>query len=131
MILTTCLPIYQVAELEIFKRNIEIANPEEIVIYIDYYFDKNQDMFYLQFVRELGEVDFIKGNWRNRASCLLRLVRYIAESGGDGLIVDSDVPLPQQSLLPPSPRASATQESVLGGSQRRRDILLDNKKSLC
>jgi hypothetical protein len=96
MILATYLPIYRVIELEIFKTNIEIANPEKIVICIDYYFDKTQDVLYQQFVRELGEADTIKGNWRNRASCLLRLVRYIAESGGDGLIVDSDVLLPQQ-----------------------------------
>jgi hypothetical protein len=41
-------------------------------------------------------VEIIKGYWRNRSSCLLTLVRYIAESGGDGLIIDSDVVLPQQ-----------------------------------
>ncbi|MEM1568244.1 MAG: hypothetical protein QW680_01360 [Pyrobaculum sp.] len=96
MIIATYLPIFRAHELEIFKKNVEIAKADEVVVCIDYYFDERQDKLYQEYAKDFKNAVYIKGNWRNRSSCLLRLVRYIMDRGGDGLIVDSDVLLPEQ-----------------------------------
>ncbi|MEM1684219.1 MAG: hypothetical protein QXD60_00475, partial [Nanopusillaceae archaeon] len=96
MIIATYLPIFRAHELEIFKKNVEIAKADEVVVCIDYYFDERQDKLYQEYAKDFKNAVYIKGNWRNRSSCLLRLVRYIMDRGGDGLIVDSHVLLPEQ-----------------------------------
>jgi hypothetical protein len=61
-----------------------------VLVCVDYFFDERQrDMLrpYLP-----PGTSLIVGNWRNRTSCLLRLVDVIAGEG-DGLVVDSDVVL--------------------------------------
>ena len=93
MIIATYLPIYRLHELEIFERNVQIARADSIVLCIDYYFIEKQNHV-LKLYNFSQELEIIKGNWRNRSSCLLRLVKYIMESNEDGLIVDSDVILP-------------------------------------
>ena len=64
--------------------------PDQVLFCVDYFFDERQrDMLrpYLP-----PGTSLIVGNWRNRTSCLLRLVDVIAGEG-DGLVVDSDVVL--------------------------------------
>ena len=87
-IAATYLPIFRIHELKYFKKNLETLKPKKAVICIDYYFTEEQKP--LLDGNIWPQTEYILGNWRNRSSCLLRLVRYILENGGDGLIVDSD-----------------------------------------
>jgi hypothetical protein len=90
VILATYLPIFRAHELRIFQKNVEMLRPDRVLVCVDYFFDeRHHDMLrpYLP-----PGASLIVGNWRNRTSCLLRLVDVIAGEG-DGLVVDSDVVL--------------------------------------
>ncbi|ABL88623.1 hypothetical protein Pisl_1467 [Pyrobaculum islandicum DSM 4184] len=93
MILATYLPLFRIHELEIFDRNYREIKPDEVAICIDYYYTERQ-MPIVEMYTSRYSPHLILGNWRNRTSCLLRLVDYIQRRGGDGLIVDSDVYIP-------------------------------------
>lgn len=58
------------------------------MICVDYYFTEEQKPLLDGDI--WPQAEYILGNCRNRSLCLLRLVKYILENGGDGLIVDSD-----------------------------------------
>ena len=87
-IAATYLPIFRIHELKYFKKNLEMLKPKKAVICVDYYFTEEQKPLLDGDI--WPQAEYILGNWRNRSSCLLRLVKYILENGGDGLIVDSD-----------------------------------------
>lgn len=87
-IAATYLPIFRIHELKYFRKNLEILSPDKAVVCVDYYFTEEQKPM-LELI-ELGyKTEFILGNWRNRSSCLLRLIKLIIENGY-GWIVDSD-----------------------------------------
>ncbi|MEM3994919.1 hypothetical protein [Pyrobaculum sp.] len=86
-VVATYLPIFRIHELKYFKKNLEALKPKKAAICVDYYFaDEQKPLLHDVWPK----TEYILGNWRNRSSCLLRLVKYILENGGDGLIVDSD-----------------------------------------
>ena len=88
MILATYLPIFRAHELRIFQKNVEMLRPDQVLICVDYFFDERQRDVLRPYLPPGASL--IVGNWRNRTSCLLRLVDVIAREG-DGLVVDSDV----------------------------------------
>ena len=90
MILATYLPISRAHELCIFQKNVEMLRPDQVLICVDYFFDERQHDMLRPYLPPGASL--IVGNWRNRTSCLLRLVDVIAREG-DGLVVDSDVVL--------------------------------------
>ncbi len=88
MILATYLPIFRAHELRIFQKNVETIRPDQVVVCVDYFFDEGQSDMLRPYL--LPGASLIVGNWRNRTTCLLRLVKMVAEEG-DGVVVDSDV----------------------------------------
>lgn len=92
MIVATYLPFYRVNELAIFAQNVRLLEPGEVALCVDYVHDEWLGEFVKRRLEELGvgNPTLFLGNWQNRSSCLLRLVKYIVERGGDGLIIDSD-----------------------------------------
>ena len=88
MILATYLPIFRAHELHIFRKNIEMLQPDQVVVCVDYFFNEKQHEMLRPYLPPGASL--IVGNWRNRTSCLLRLVKIIAGEG-DGVVVDSDV----------------------------------------
>ena len=69
--------------------------PDQVLVCVDYFFDERQHDMLRPYLPP-GAL-LIVGNWRNRTSCLLRLVDVIAREG-DGLVVDSDVVLAGEFL---------------------------------
>lgn len=95
MIIATYLPLYRVYELELFKKNVEVARAERAVVCVDYFTSEKLKPLVEGYLRDLGvEAELLAGNWQNRSSCVLRLLKLIVEEGGDGLVVDSDNLLP-------------------------------------
>ena len=75
MILATYLPIFRAHELHIFQKNVEMLRPDQVLVCVDYFFDERQRDMLRPYL--LPGVSLIVGNWRNRTSCLLRLVDVI------------------------------------------------------
>jgi len=90
VILATYLPIFRAHELQVFQKNVELLRPDQVVVCVDYFFDERQHDMLRPYLPPGASL--IVGNWRNRTSCLLRLVDIIAKEG-DGLVVDSDAVL--------------------------------------
>jgi hypothetical protein len=90
VILATYLPIFRAHELRIFQKNVEMLRPDQVLVCVDYFFDERQHDMLRPYLPPGASL--IAGNWRNRTSCLLRLVDVIAREG-DGIVVDSDVVL--------------------------------------
>jgi hypothetical protein len=95
MILATYLPIFRAHELHIFRKNIEMLQPDQVVVCVDYFFNEKQHEMLRPYLPPGASL--IVGNWRNRTSCLLRLVKIIAGEG-DGVVVDSDVILSREFI---------------------------------
>ncbi|MEM1637909.1 MAG: hypothetical protein QW247_09390 [Pyrobaculum sp.] len=100
MIDAAYLPFYRINELAIFAQNVRLLRPGEAALCVDYVHDEWLGEFVKRRLAELGvgNPTLFLGNWQNRSSCLLRLVKYIVERGGDGLIVDSDDLLAEEFL---------------------------------
>jgi len=95
VILATYLPIFRAHELQVFQKNVELLRPDQVVVCVDYFFDERQHDMLRPYLPPGASL--IIGNWRNRTSCLLRLVDIIAKEG-DGLVVDSDAVLAEEFL---------------------------------
>jgi hypothetical protein len=93
VILATYLPIFRAHELQIFQKNVEMLRPDQVAVCVDYFFDERQHDMLRPYLPPGASL--IVGNWRNRTSCLLRLVDIITKEG-DGLVVDSDVLLARE-----------------------------------
>lgn len=87
--LITYMPFYRIHEIEeYFIRNINIIKPKNAIVYIDNIFTEKQKKMLAKVVPD--GIEIITGNWRDRNSCVLTIIKDAVEHGDDALIVDSD-----------------------------------------
>ncbi|MFB6470597.1 MAG: hypothetical protein TU36_005125 [Vulcanisaeta sp. AZ3] len=87
--LITYLPFYRIHEVEdYFLKNVEVIGVRRAVVYVDNVYTDRQKAV-LSKVLPSG-VEVVPGNWRDRNTCFLTIIRDAIEHGDNALVVDSD-----------------------------------------
>ena len=90
MILITYLPFYRIHELLLyFLLNMDLLKVERGIAYIDNVFHPMQHRILSQLLAETG-IEIRAGNWRDRNSTFLQIIRDAKSEDLDALVIDSD-----------------------------------------
>ncbi len=89
VVLITYLPFYRIHEIsEYFIKNIEIISPRTAIAYIDNVYHERQKEIISKVLP--SNIDVITGNWRNRNSTWITILKDFFNFNDEIMVIDSD-----------------------------------------
>ncbi|MGC8542924.1 MAG: hypothetical protein ACP5NQ_03190 [Vulcanisaeta sp.] len=89
VVLITYLPFYRIHEIsEYFIKNIEIISPRAAIAYIDNVYHERQKEIISKVLP--SNIDVITGNWRNRNSTWITILKDFFNFNDEIMVIDSD-----------------------------------------